>query len=148
MTCDLRSATPDDYQWIINVVDEWWGRPMARGLPRLFLDHFHSTSLVAQTPERPVGFLVGFFSPSDPSAAYIHFVAVDPGFRRRSVARCLYEQFFEMARTNGRTRVEAVTASFNQVSIGFHSHLGFSVSPPIEDYDGPGTSLVIFHRSL
>ncbi len=37
---ELRTATPADYDRIIGVVDDWWGRPIAGSLPRLFLDHF------------------------------------------------------------------------------------------------------------
>ncbi|GLY67949.1 hypothetical protein Atai01_45680 [Amycolatopsis taiwanensis] len=44
----LRPATPDDYDRIVGVVDEWAGLPIRSGLPRLFLDHFHRTSLVAE----------------------------------------------------------------------------------------------------
>lgn len=148
LTMQLRTATPEDYEWIINVVDEWWGRPMTAGLPHLFLTHFCSTSLVAESSDSPIGFLVGFHSPSIPSKAYIHFVAVHPESRRHSVGRRLYERFFEMARASGQTQVEAVTASFNRQSIAFHSKLGFSVSSPIDNYDGPGTSLVTFRRNL
>ncbi len=42
----LRTAEPADYDRIIAVVDDWWGRPLRHLLPRLFLDHFHATSLV------------------------------------------------------------------------------------------------------
>jgi hypothetical protein len=38
----LRTATPADYDAIAAVVDDWWGRPVRRMLPRLFLDHFHA----------------------------------------------------------------------------------------------------------
>jgi hypothetical protein len=37
-----RSATPGDFDAIVGVVDDWWGRPMVEKLPRLFLDHLHT----------------------------------------------------------------------------------------------------------
>ena len=42
------TSDPSDYDQIINVVDEWWGRDVGSGLPRLFLDHFWATSLIAE----------------------------------------------------------------------------------------------------
>ena len=78
---EFRTARPDDHGWISRVVDGWWGRPIAGSLPRLFLDHFWSTSTVVEDGGRPVAFLVGFLSPSQPGQAYIHFVGVDPEHR-------------------------------------------------------------------
>ena len=74
----LRPATSEDYGWIIAGVDEWWGRPVAASLPRLYLDHFCATSLVAECDASHVAFLIGFHSPSDCRASYIHFAGVDP----------------------------------------------------------------------
>ena len=45
----LRTLAPDDYEPIVSVVDSWWGRPIAGSLPRLFFDHFHTTSFVASS---------------------------------------------------------------------------------------------------
>lgn len=139
---------PADYDWIIEVVDGWWGRPVASSLPRLFLDHFHATSLVVEADTRDIGFLVGFHSPSNLLESYIHFVGVDPGSRRHAVARCLYDEFFALARRAGRSEVRAVTSPANSGSVAFHQALGFSVSGPVEGYNGPGTSLVAFRRAL
>src|SRR5262249_15052880 len=44
----IRPAVPSDYDRIAAVVDDWWGRPLRQALPRLFLDHFHDTSFVAE----------------------------------------------------------------------------------------------------
>jgi hypothetical protein len=43
----LRPARAADYDTIATVVDDWWGRPILSSLPRLFLDHFHRTSIIA-----------------------------------------------------------------------------------------------------
>ena len=144
----LRTATPADYDRIVAVVDDWWGRPVSRILPRLFLDHFHATSTVAESGADLAGFLVGFLSPSLPDAAYIHFIGVHPGHRRGGLARVLYERFFALAAADGRTVVRAVTAAANERSIAFHAALGFSVSDPVPGYDGPGDVKVRFERSL
>jgi ribosomal protein S18 acetylase RimI-like enzyme len=144
----LRAATPADYDRIAAVLDEWWGRPVGHALPRLFLDHFHATSTVAEAGGGLAGFLIGFLSPSQPEAAYIHFVGVHPERRGEGLARVLYERFFALAAADGRTVVSAVTAPVNARSIAFHTALGFSVTDPMAGYDGPGDVKVHFERHL
>jgi predicted GNAT superfamily acetyltransferase len=144
----VRGADPADYDRIIGVVDDWWGRPVHHILPRLFLDHFHATSFVADADSDLAGFLVGFLSPSLPDAAYIHFVGVSPRFRGNGLARFLYERFFQLATAGGRSVVRAVTAPVNSTSIAFHTALGFSVTGPVAGYDGPSDRKMVFERRL
>lgn len=143
-----RPAQPGDYDAIAAVLDLWWGRPIVGSLPRLFLDHFHRTSLVVDGPAGPTAFLIGFLSPSQPEHAYIHFVGVAPGARDGGLGRALYEEFFALARADGRRVVHAVTAPVNTGSIAFHQSMGFVVTGPIADYNGPGRDLVEFERPL
>jgi ribosomal protein S18 acetylase RimI-like enzyme len=152
-SCTFRAARPDDYDTIIMLVDDWWGRPIAGALQRVFLDHFFLTSLVAESPDgdgepRFVGFLVGFPSPADDTTAYIHFVGVDPARRHTGLGRALYQKFFDDMRAVGRTEVHAVTSPVNVGSIEFHRSMGFSVLGPIVDYNGAGADAVVFSRAL
>jgi ribosomal protein S18 acetylase RimI-like enzyme len=144
----LRTATAADYDQIIGVVDDWWGRPIRHALARVFLDHFYATSTIAESDAELAGFLIGFLSPSEPDAAYIHFVGVHPSLRGKGLARILYERFFALARANERQAVSAITAPQNAGSIAFHTAMGFTVTPPIPDYDGEGSPKVIFQRRL
>lgn len=144
----LRTATPSDYDRIAAVVDVWWGRPVRHALPRLFLDHFHATSTIAEAGGDLAGFLIGFLSPSLHDAAYIHFVGVHPARRGEGLASVLYERFFALAATDGRTVVRAVTAPVNAPSIAFHTAMGFTVTGPIPGYDGPGDVKVCFERPV
>ncbi|MGI5288423.1 N-acetyltransferase family protein [Nonomuraea polychroma] len=144
----LRPATAADYDAMAAVVDEWWGRPILSSLPRLFLDHFHRTSLVAEGPEGMAGFLVGFLSPSAEDEAYIHFVGVSPAARGEGLARAMYERFFALARAHDRHVVKAITSTVNEASIAFHRRMGFTVSDAVPDYNGPGTRLVTFSRAI
>ena len=143
-----RIARPEDYDAIAAVIDGWWGRPVGRALPRLFLNLFYRTSLVVDGPEGPLAFLAGILSPSDPGRAYIHFVGVSPQARQQSLARRLYEEFFAIARADGRQTVGAITAPGNADSISFHRSLGFTVTGPVADYDGPGRDFILFERPL
>jgi N-acetylglutamate synthase-like GNAT family acetyltransferase len=106
----IRAARSDDYPAIASVMDSWWGRPVVAILPRLFLEHFHPTSHVAEDQLGLAGFVVGFLSPANPELAYIHTVAVRPDLRSAGVARQLYERFFAVAHRAGRTTVSAVTS--------------------------------------
>ncbi|WP_345635936.1 GNAT family N-acetyltransferase [Rugosimonospora acidiphila] len=144
----LRPARSDDYDRIAAVVDDWWGRPVLRSLPRLFLDHFHPTSLIAETGDGLAGFLVGIVSASEPDRAYIHFVGVRPESRGRGLARTMYEHFFGIARDHGRRSVGAITSPVNEASIAFHRRMGFTVAGPRADYNGPGEDMMIFSRPL
>lgn len=143
---DIRSARPSDFDDVVAVVDQWWGRPVAAGLPRLFLDHFFATSLIAESETTLTGFLVGFHSPSRADVAYIHFVGVAPAHRRAGLARRLYTRFYSDARENGCRLVRAITSPANSASISYHLREGFSASDPIGDYDGPGVDRVVFER--
>ena len=144
-----RPAVPDDFDAVVGVVDEWWERPGAsRDLTRVFVNHFHGTSLIAERDGELAGFVIGFLSPSHPEEAYIHFTGVAPAWRHSGLGRSLYEQFFAMARADGRTVVKAITSPQNSRSIAFHSALGFVASDPIADYDGPSLHRVTFTRPL
>lgn len=145
----LRTARAADYDRIIAVVDDWWGRPLRRALPRLFLDHFWDTSFVAEAPDGQLaGFCVGFLSHAQPDVAYIQFAGVAPERRGAGLARRMYESFFALAAVNGRSVVRAVTAPVNTTSIAFHSAMGFTVTGPVQDYDGPGSAKMVFERRL
>jgi len=80
--------------------------------------------------------------------AYIHFAAVAPAWRRTGLARSLYEQFFDLARHDGRTVVKAITSPQNGRSIAFHRAMGFTASDPVRDYDGPSLDRVVFVREI
>jgi ribosomal protein S18 acetylase RimI-like enzyme len=147
-TENLRQATAGDYDAIARVASEWWGRDVLAGLPRLFLDHFHATSLIAEDNGTMTGFLVGLVSPSAPGEAYIHYVTVHPGYRGRGLARRLYDAFTGLARDHGCGVVRAITSPGNAASIAFHRRMGFDVRGPVRDYNGPGRDMVVFARSL
>ena len=117
-------------------------------LPRLFFTHFRDTSFVAERDGELAGFLVGLMSQSDPEAAYVHFVGVNPRERGSGLGRELYERFFEVARANGRRTVSCVTSPANEGSIAFHRAMGFEPSSLQAGYDGPGEDRVVLTRSI
>ena len=154
----IRFAKPEDHPNIIRVMKNWWGgRDLVFGLPRLFLDHFHHTSFVAERHEELVGFLIGFLSPSKPDHGYIHFSGVHPDCRKTGLGRHLYERFYALCRKDGRAIVRACTSPVNRTSIGFHTKLGFRILPGNGEVDGtpvtlnynrPGDHKVVFELRL
>jgi GNAT superfamily N-acetyltransferase len=112
---------------------EWWGgrdlRPM---LPKLFFEHFRSTSLIVEHEDE----LIGFLCPDHDDEAYIHFAGVHPAWRRVGLARDMYRRFFALARAAGRPVVRAVTGPVNAGSIAFHIGLGFAILPGDQEADG------------
>lgn len=144
----IRQAKAADYECIISVTNQWWDRDVSPGLPRLFLDHFWNTSLVVEEAAAVTGFLIGFHSPSEAETAYVHYIAVSPSARRSGVGRQLYGTFFDQARQARRRVVRAITSASNTDSIAFHRAIGFTVSDPLPDYNGPGRPAVKFELPL
>lgn len=143
----IRPARPADHERIIAIVDEWWGRPIRAALPSLFLEHFFTTSRIAERNGLLVGFVIGFCSPSIPNEAYVHFLGVAPNERGRGLARHLYQEFFTMAQADGRTVIRAITSPVNAASIAFHRQMGFTVTMPQPD-SAADTPMVRFRLDL
>jgi ribosomal protein S18 acetylase RimI-like enzyme len=173
MTIFLRTARESDHDTLMSAISDWWTLPAhstpeakrerALLVPRLWLQHFASSSLVAERSfsgaqnAEMAGFLIGFHSVDRPEESYIHFVGVRPDGRKAGVGRALYERFFEQSRQRGRSRVRCITSPTNDVSIAFHRAMGFSIEPGSKtvegvavktDYDAPGVDRVAFVREL
>jgi len=106
----IRSLTKSDFDFLVSVIDGWWGWPTRDKLYPVYLYQFGDTAFVAEEKGRVIGFVVGFISQTDPREAYIHLVATGPGSRRRGgIARNLYKQFFAAVAAHGCQRVRAIT---------------------------------------
>ena len=140
MSCSsltFRRPIPGDWERVVAVMPAWWdGRDLRALLPKVFFEHFRSSSLLVEHEDRLIGFLVGFLCPDHEDEAYIHLVGVDPAWRRAGLAGDLYRRFFGLARADGRSVVRAVTAPVNTGSIAFHAALGFSLLPGDDEVDG------------
>ncbi|WP_345696952.1 GNAT family N-acetyltransferase [Kitasatospora terrestris] len=152
-----RHPVEGDHPRVLAVLDRWWGglkgaagaRERALLLPRLYFQHFAASSFVVEHPDGGLAaFLVGFLSDSEPDAAYVHFVGVDPALQGSGVGAALYRAFFALARRHGRRTVRCVTSPENTGSRAFHARLGFTASPVRPDYDGPGLDRVVFTLEL
>lgn len=154
----VRKIRPEDYTIIHSVMNDWWGgRPMADMLPKLFFVHFQETSFIVEKDNEIAGFLCGFFSQTFKDEAYVHFIGVNPKFRRKGIASALYSSFFDAVRSNGRHVVKAITSPINKKSIQFHREIGFEIERGDDEiegvsvhtnYDGKGGSRVLFIKYI
>ena len=154
----LRHGHPSDQLKIVKVMTDWWGgRDLSHMLPRVFLEHFRNTSFIIEKEGYLVAFLVGFYSQSQTDEAHIHFVGVHPEHRKAQLGRFLYQQFFQLCRQAGRTKIRATTSPVNKGSIRFHQKMGFEILrgnafideiPATNDYNKPGDPKVLFLKSL
>ncbi|MCK8681103.1 GNAT family N-acetyltransferase [Streptomyces lichenis] len=161
----LRRARVADHAALVECVHRWWdggstpagSRHPVPALPRLFLQSFSGTSLVAEDGTGIKAFLVGLHSADNDEHAYIHYVGVEPALRGRGLARGLYAAFFDRAAEAGRREVRAATSHRNAGSIAFHQALGFTLDsseaewdglPVHRDYDGPGQHRVCFRKAI
>ena len=143
-----RNIVEGDYYKVIEVLDDWWGgRQMTHLLPRLFFEHFQSTSFIVENDGVLSAFLIGFVSQSHPREAYIHFVGVHPELRKSGLARQLYQRFFTAVRDMGCNTVRCITSPVNERSISFHQRMGFSVSMGT-DYAGKGQDRILFSKII
>lgn len=145
---ETRNVAANDYYMVTEVLDEWWGgRQMRHLLPRLFFEHFQTTSFIIEDNGSLAAFLVGFVSQTHPKEAYIHFVGVDPELRKSGLARQLYEKFFVTVRNMECQTVRCITSPVNEVSVAFHKRMGFSVTTGT-DYAGPGQDYILFCKDI
>ncbi|GAB3480761.1 hypothetical protein [Amycolatopsis cihanbeyliensis] len=78
MTITLRAAEEADHPALVRAVQQWWGdsrspeqaRELALLLPRLFLQHFASTSLIAEEDGGERAWPAGCTRPSSPRPSW------------------------------------------------------------------------------
>ena len=131
----LRHPTETDHPRIAGVLDQWFGgRRVWPLVGRAWFRHFAGFSWLAEDEDgAPRGFLIGYRSPDRPEIAVVHLVAVDPGRRRRGIARAMVDAFAGAAAASGASRLEAVAWPDEPLAIAFFRGLGF------QPEDGPGT---------
>jgi ribosomal protein S18 acetylase RimI-like enzyme len=144
---EIRGLTKADFDFIVTVMDRWWGGPSGERAHPIFFYELGQNALVAEDDGSVVGFLLGFVAPTDPPLGYVHLVGIHPDFRRRGVGKQLYERFIERCRVGRAKNLKAITSVGNQGSVDFHRALGFTVTEEPE-YAGPGRGRIVFTKAL
>lgn len=154
---EIRPITVAEYAAVRDEIEEFWDSDRTAAMHQtMFLHEFGDSCLVARAEGMTVGYMVAFASQSHP-AGYIHLVGVRSAWRRRGVARGLYDAFATWARARGCTHLRAITNPSNRTSVAFHTGLGFEMTgeplepggmPMVRDFGGPGVHRIVFEKLL
>jgi ribosomal protein S18 acetylase RimI-like enzyme len=146
MSETLRPMTVADLSRILDEMPRYWAeRDMRAGHHYPLVHEFGPTCFVADSPEGIRGYLMGWVNPE--RVGYIHFIATRDDARGTGLGRRLHEEFARLAAARGATSLKAITAVTNTNSVAFHTAIGFAARV-VEDYAGPGKSMVVFTRAL
>jgi len=153
---EITLCTKADFDQIITDIVDFWGSDRTLSLHNpVFLYEFGNTAYVVKEGEKVVGYLMGLFSQTAPTA-YVKFVGVRRAYRKKDIARHLYEHFIDFAKTKGCTELKAITSPTNKGSVAFHKAIGMKLLgepnkdgiPVVKDYGGPGIDRVVFVKKI
>ena len=147
MDVAIRGLEKADYDFLVSVLDRWWGGPSGQRAHPVFFYELGGEGLIAEIDGEVVGFLLGFTAKATPAYGYVHFVGIHPEYRRRGVGQLLYEHFASSLRDANVTQLKAICAVGDDGAVRFHRALGFSVEE-ITDYAGPGRARIVFRKKL
>ena len=143
----IRGLTKGDYDYIISVLDQWWGGPAGRRADPMFFYEFGEHALVAEKDGQVIGFLLGVMVPAPSATGYVHLVGIHPDHRRRGVGKRLYEQFSERCRGAGMKRLKSLGSSGHEGPARFRESMGFECNE-VADHAGPGRARAVFVKEL
>ena len=153
---EITHCTKAEYDQIVAEIADFWGSDRTLGLHHpMFIYEFGNTAYVIKDGQCVAAYLFGFLSQTEPTA-YVHLVGVRTAYRRRGLARRLYDHFVAFAQTRGCTELKAITTPGNKESVAFHQAWGMELTgkpsrdgiPVIENYAGPGQDRVVLRRKL
>ncbi|MFD7713043.1 GNAT family N-acetyltransferase [Streptomyces sp. NPDC059785] len=146
MEMHIAPAEVADFHQVLTDHPRYWGERDLRSLHLLALvQEFGPTCLVARAEDGIRGYVFGFVTPD--GTGYVHLIATRDDARGTGLGRRLYTAFAEAAERQGARRLKAITSTGNSGSIAFHRGLGFDTET-VEDYNGPGRTMAVFHRDL
>jgi ribosomal protein S18 acetylase RimI-like enzyme len=153
---DIAICTREDYDRILDELDEFWDGRDTRQLHHPFLIYeFGNSAFVVRRGGQIVAYLLGFLSQTEP-VGYVHAIAVRASARRQGYAQRLFAHFVQFARQRGCRHVKAITPPSNAESIAFHKSLGMELLgeagsdgiPVIPDYAGRDAPRVVFWKAI
>ncbi|MFJ9825262.1 GNAT family N-acetyltransferase [Streptomyces sp. NPDC101160] len=146
MRTRIASAGMADIHQVLADHHRYWAERDLRSLHLLALvQEFGETCLVVRAEDGIRGYIIGFVTPA--GTGYVHLIATRDDARGTGLGRRLYAAFADAAQRHGALRLKAITSLGNTGSIAFHRRLGFDAKT-VDDYNGPGQAMVVFHRVL
>ena len=153
---EITKCTKQDYDQVLTEFREFWDsdRTMPLHHPTL-INEFGNSAFVIKDGNAVAAYLWGFLSQTEP-VGYVQLLAVRQGYRKRGLARQLYDHFTAFALEHGCTRLKAITSPINTLSIAFHKSIGMMPTGSyivdgvtvIKDYSGPGKDRVVFSKDI
>jgi GNAT superfamily N-acetyltransferase len=153
---EITNCSKQDFDQILTEFKEFWDsdRTLALHHPTL-VNEFGNSAFVIRDGRKVIAYLFGFLSQTSP-IGYIQLLSVRQGYRKRGLARQLYDHFTGFALAHGCTKLKAITSPVNSLSIAFHKSIGMMPTgedkiddiPVKKDYSGPGRDRVIFMKDI
>lgn len=143
----IRGVTKSDFDFIVSVLDRWWGGPSGIPSHPIFFYELGDHALVAEIDGEVVGFLFGMQVTRPEPTGYIHMVGIHPDHRRAGIGKRLYEAFTDHCRALGARRMKTIAFPGDEGPLAFHRALGFDVADE-PDYAGKGRGRLVFTRKL
>ena len=136
---EIRAPEAADVETMMGLTAEVLGSQRAGPFVRSHLDRHHL--LVADEDSQVIGLLA--FRTDWFQCTFVSLVAVQKDFRRRGVARALYQRVEEISPS---PRVFSSTEETNAISIQMHRGLGFTPSGHIDNLPQGYRELLFYKR--
>lgn len=155
----IKYFSKDDMDEAISLVENYWKPELVRLIHPMFYRDFHKTCFAARTFQGElIGFALSFISQDMESEGYIHTIFVHPDWRKKAVAKNLYNKVFFSLVNRGVKKVRLITSVENSLSQSFHKALGFEYSrecdsmagdiPVVSNYYGTGKHRVVMEKNI
>jgi GNAT superfamily N-acetyltransferase len=116
---DITSCTKADYDQIVTHIQEFWGGDRTLNLHHpMFVYEFGNSTYIIKDGNQVAAYLFGFISQMEPTA-YVYLVGVREPYRRRGLARRLYDHFVRFALIQGCTELKAITTPTTRSPLHF-----------------------------
>lgn len=146
-----------EYDEIVKDIVDFWGsdRTLHAHHPYLIYE-FGNTAFVIKEQGQVIAYLFGFYSQTD-SLAYVHLLGVREKYQRHGLGLLLYQNFINIAKSKGITKIKAITSATNAKSIAFHKNrVGMTLlGQPneegvnvVRDYSGANKHRVVFEKRI
>lgn len=153
----IENCTIEDFYQITKDISDFWGNDRTLHLHQPFLVYeFGNTAFVIKEESLVIAYLFGFFSQTE-NLGYVHLIGVREKYQKRGLAKLLYDNFINIAKSHGINKIKAITTPTNHKSINFHqkqmgmkllglpNEEGLNV---IKDYSGINSDRVVFEKKI
>lgn len=155
----IKHFTKDDMDDAVNLVESHWNPSLTRLVHPMFYHDFYKTCFCARTFEGElIGFVLAFMSQDCENEGYIHALFVHPDWRRKAVAKNLYNKLLFYFSNKGVKKVRLITTASNTLSQDYHKAIGFEYAaecdsmldgiPVASDYYGKGKDRVVMEKTI